>query len=152
MPDSEQGTGRFIRRTLFNDATQFAWLRVREITEPLHPDGADDQLAQRATAAVAADSQALALVPGDAVVGTRAISLQCESAGVEDACDQSGSIRRTVYAYADPDLGPDGRSFLRLLIAGTGNRSIDPAPYRPLTPATARDLLGKLRDGKAISR
>lgn len=138
MPDTEQGTGRFIRQALFEDASLFAWKRVREFAEPIHREGADDRFAERLAAAVARDSQAIALTPAGAVVGTRIVPLQCA------ACDSRGEISRTVYAYADPSAGSDAKSFLRLLISGTEDGTIDAAPYRSLSASESRKLLKTL--------
>lgn len=139
MPDSEQGTGRFIRQALFDDATLFAWNRVREFAEPIHRNGSDDTFSDRIAAAVARDPQAIALTSGGAVAGTRSIALQCST------CDTTGGIQRTVYAYSGPALTPNANAFLRLLIGGTEDGRIQSAPYRPLPPAEARELLKKLQ-------
>jgi phosphate transport system substrate-binding protein len=144
MPDAEQGTGRFIRHALFQDATLFAWNRITEIAEPLRRDGSDDRAGRRIAAAVARDPLALALVPGGSVPGTRAVPLHCEALG-QSLCDSEGALERDVYAYADPALRPDARSFLRLLIGSAPQGTIDPAPYRPLPPGEGREQLDKLR-------
>lgn len=138
MPDAEQGTGRFIRRALFEDATLFAWKRVKEFAEPIHRDYSNDSLGARLAAAVARDSQAIALAPGDPATDMRTIPLQCAR------CDGHGEIDRTVYAYTDSTMRPDAASFLRMLIGDTEDGSIDPAPYRQLPPAEGRELLTKL--------
>jgi len=138
MPDTEQGSGRFIRQALFGDATLFAWSRVKEIAEPIHRDGSDDRLNKRLAAAVARDPQAIALASA-AAAGTRTVPLECP------VCDPSGVIQRTVYAYSDPRLRPDANAFLRLLVTETEDRLIDPAPYRQLPPQAAAELLKRLR-------
>jgi phosphate transport system substrate-binding protein len=145
MPDSEQGTGRFIRSALFGDATLFAWKRVREITEPLHRDGRNDAMGEQLADAVEADPQALAFVPGAAPPGTRTVRVTCLSTQATQPCDSSGMLARTVYAYSDPMLRPDARLFLIMLATGGDRRHVDPAPYRQLTPDRSRELLSKLR-------
>ena len=138
MPDSEQGSGRFIRQTLFGDATLFAWSRVKEIAEPIHRDGSDDLLNERLSAAVARDPQAIALGPGGST-GTKTVPLRCS------VCDPAGTIERAVYAYTDPTLSPSANAFLQLLVSGTEDRLIDPTPYRQLPPAAAAQVLKKLQ-------
>lgn len=145
MPDTEQGSGRFIRSALFNDATLFAWKRMREATEPLHLDGRDDALGKVLADRVAHDRQALALVPGAPLPGTRTVKLTCATNQASRPCEPSGTLVRTVYAYSDPTLRQDARSFLALLVAGGDRRHIDPAPYRQLPPDEIKELLGKLR-------
>ena len=139
MPDTEQGTGRFIRQALFEDATLFAWDRLREFAEPIHRNGSADRFSERIAAAVARDPLAIALTSGGAVAGTRSVPLQCS------ACDTSGGIQRTVYAYSGPVPTPDVSAFLRLLISGAEDKRIAPAPYRPLPLAEARELLKELQ-------
>jgi len=141
IPDSEQGSGIFIRAALLNGATLFAWDRVKEIAEPSHRGSIDDGLGASLAAAVAHDPQALALVPGGATAGTRPVPLEC---GPTLPCDSSGAIERTVYAYADPKPRPDARSFLLLLIDGSRTGSIDPSPYRQLPAGQAQELPRKL--------
>jgi phosphate transport system substrate-binding protein len=145
MPDAEQGTGRFIRGVLFGDATLFAWERVREITEPLHRDGADDAIGKRLADAVAVDPQALALVPGAALPRTRTVPLKCTSTQPPQPCESSGTLGRTVYAYSDPTLSQDARLFLAILVKAGDQRVVEPLPYRHLAPDQTRELLTKLR-------
>lgn len=145
MPDSEQGTGRFIRDTLFQGSTLFAWQRVKEIAEPMHRSGADDTIGRRIAAAVARDPSALALVPGNKVAGTRTVPLICTGIKAASQCDPEGAVTRSIYAYADPHLRPDARAFLVILSSGGDRPRIDPAPYRSLSANEARALLDRLR-------
>ena len=132
MPDTEQGTGRFIRHAVFSDATLFAWKRVREISEPIHRDGSTDAMGHELAAAVAADRQALALVPGAPIAGTRSVRVTCDTRGKAQVCDSKGALERTIYAYCDPKAPPDVRSFLKLLEEGADRELFDIAPYRRL--------------------
>jgi phosphate transport system substrate-binding protein len=142
MPNSEQGTGRFIRDVLFKGSTLFAWERVQEITEPLHRGGVVDGLGARISEAVARDPQALAFLPGNPGPRTRIVPLSCDDSEIASRCDNHGALERSIYAYSDPGLRPIAREFLRILIK-TGDG--DFAPYRQLPANEARELLGKLR-------
>lgn len=145
IPDTEQGTGRFIRDVLFKGSTLFAWDQVREITEPLHRTSIDDRVGNRIAAAVASDPQALAFLPGNPVPGTRAVPLRCEQAEKQAQCDKSGALERSIYAYSDPDLRPDARAFLRLLAGVGADLRIDVTPYRQLPADEARELQSDLK-------
>ena len=144
MPDSEQGTGRFIRDALFQGSTLFAWQRVEEIAEPMHRGGKDDAIGGRIAAAVARDRQALALVPGNPIAGTRAVPLICASIKAASQCDKNGALERSIYAYSDQRLRPEARAFLIILSSGGDQPRIDPAPYRLLPAIEARELLDRV--------
>ena len=144
MPDSEQGTGRFIRDALFQGSTLFAWQRVQELAEPMHRGGGDDTVGERIAAAVARDPQALALVPGNPVAGTRAVPLDCATIKAVSHCDKNGALERSIYAYSDRGLRSGARAFLTILTSGGDRTRIDPAPYRQLPAGEVHALLDRL--------
>jgi phosphate transport system substrate-binding protein len=141
MPDSEQGTGRFIRDALFKGATLFAWDRVKEVSEPVRR-GAVDTFGRRIAQAVARDPQALAFSTEKPVAGTRMVRFTCTDLSSASLCDNKGALDRFIYAYSDPDLRPDARAFLRMLAGAIGPAAINIAPYRKLSGDEARKLLG----------
>lgn len=143
MPDSEQGTGRFIRDALFQGSTLFAWDRVKEVSEPLRR-GAVDAFGNRIAQAVARDPQALAFLTGNPVPGTRVVALTCTDIKRPSPCDGKGALERFIYAYSDPDLRPDARAFLRMMAVSKAQGRIKIAPYRELSADEVRDLLGTL--------
>ncbi|MDB5738624.1 MAG: hypothetical protein JWO65_2292, partial [Sphingomonas bacterium] len=86
LPDTESGTGRFLRHALFGDATAFAWGRVREAADP--------------AARVAGDLSTLALAGGPPPSGTRRIPI-LDGATPRTVDDPRYPLARTVYAYGD---------------------------------------------------
>ncbi|HJP68386.1 MAG TPA: substrate-binding domain-containing protein [Sphingomicrobium sp.] len=141
MPDSEQGTGRFIRDAFFKGATLFAWDRVKEVSEPLHR-GAVDTFGLRIARAVAHDPQAIAFSSGNPVAGTRVVPFTCTDIPSALVCDNKGALERLIYAYSDADLRPGAREFLLMLAGSKGRSAIKIAPYRKLPDNEGRELSG----------
>jgi phosphate transport system substrate-binding protein len=136
LPDTEQGTGRFLRHALFADATAFAWPRVREVTEPLHRDDGGARIA----ALVAKDPDAIALTGGPVLPGTRRVPLLVDGVPVALSAATVGDGRyplaRNIRAYGE--RGNAGiRAFLRFVLGDKGRAVIARGPYLPLDPAAA---------------
>jgi phosphate transport system substrate-binding protein len=148
MPDSEQGTGRFLRHVLFADATLFAWDRVREVAEPLHRDGTADRNGGRIAAMVARDRDALALAPGPAIAGTRTIPIRVDGKDAapdpQSVAESRYPLARSIYAYGDPHPSAEARAFLRFLLGPAGRQAIAAGPYLPLPAADAEAALKEI--------
>lgn len=142
MPDSEEGTGRFIRDALFDGATLFAWSRVREVQEPIHRNGSDDRMGIRLSTMVARDRQALALVPARPAAGTRDVPLTCARATMQ--CGPAVALERTIFAYSDAPPRPEARSFLQMFTAVGAQGAVSLGPYRQLPRNEIQELRRRL--------
>lgn len=116
LPDTESGTGRFLRHALFADATLFAWHRVHE---------------SATSSAVRLDRAALSLADGPVPAGTRAIALR-DGGRLLQRGDSDYPLTRTVFAYGAD--GDDAASrFMEFVRCAEGQALIAGSPYRPLT-------------------
>ena len=143
MPDSESGTGRFLRDTLLKGSGLLAWPSITEIkaASPLRESSAHTRGRILAELARDPDGLAIAWLPGG---GTPVIPvpLGARAAGpymLPDAAtirDGRYPMSRAVYAYLDPQEGVPSaaRQFVRYVLSAKGQASIGPADgYLPLT-------------------
>lgn len=115
LPDTESGTGRFLRHALFGDATLFAWSRVRET---------------RTAAPVARQRHAIALATGPVPAGTKMIALQMTGRAWMPG-EARYPLDRTVCSYgADQDAAAAG--FMDFLVSAQGQALARGSGYRPL--------------------
>lgn len=118
LPNTESGTGRFLRHALFKDATLFAWARVRET---------------RDAAPVVRDRHAIALASGPAPRGTKIIALRMRDRLWKP--DENGyPLGRTIYSYgADGDQA--AADFIDFMAGAEGQRLVRGSSFRPLVQA-----------------
>jgi len=111
MPDSESGTGRFLRARVLADQVQFPWSRVTEVSVS---GPRADQFGARIAAAVARDPQALGVGDPLPVKGTRVLAVVVE--GKAYLPGQAGyPYGRTIMAYDAPSPRPEIGAFVRFL-------------------------------------
>jgi phosphate transport system substrate-binding protein len=157
IPDSDSGTGRFLRDALLGGSALLAWPRITEIRRacllhepPAHTRG-------RILGALARDPYGLAIawLPG----GGQPVSpvpLGAHAAGPyvlpTPAAIRDGRypLGRPVYAYLDPRAGvpSEARQFVRYVLSAQGQDDVARADgYLPLDPRTAARSRARLCAG-----
>lgn len=139
LPDAESGTGRYLRKALLSNATQFDWGRVREVSEPILPVGHDDRLGRTIAQAVAVDPAAMG-VGAAALESTHLVTVDGKSPG-----DADYPFERGVIAYAAPHPQSAAADWLSFIIADTAQAIIARGPYRALRPELASAAVQRLR-------
>jgi phosphate transport system substrate-binding protein len=125
MPDSESGTGRFLRHVVLGDANQLDWSRITEVAEADHRH--PEEMAERIAALVAIDPHAIGLADARPRSGVRAIPV----IGGEVL------LTRTVLAYSDKPQRPEVQQFLAFIRSDAARPIIAASPYRALTSPAA---------------
>lgn len=118
LPDSETGTGQFLRKRLASGRSQLDWRYVQEF------DPSGDGIAR----AVAHNPSMLGLGDGRPYPGTRVIKI-IDGAGHEVRLD------RTVFAYSQPVPRKGASELLAFLAGKAGQALLVQAPYRSLGSA-----------------
>ena len=136
LPDAESGTGRYLRKALLADATQFDWDRVREVSEPALPAGRDDRFNEAIANAVAAEPAALGLGDASPLAGTYIVAVEGRLPG-----DPDYPFERSVIAYTDPHPRSAAADWLAFVTSDAAQAIISRGPYRALRaePASAAD-------------
>lgn len=118
MPNSETGTGQFLRKRLASGRAQLNWRYVRE----LDPSG--DGIAH----AVSNDPYMLGIGDGRPYPGTRVIKI-IDAAGHEVLLD------RTIFAYSQPAPRKGAGELLAFFASREGQALLARSPYRSLGSA-----------------
>lgn len=127
VPDAESGAGRYLRRSVLADATQFDWDRVQEVSEPILPAGHDDRFGEAIAQAVAADPAALGIGDAAPFAGTRVLAVEGR---LPD--DPDYPLDRRVNAYADPRPRAVVADWLAFAAGDAAQAIVARGPYRAL--------------------
>ncbi len=127
LPDAESGTGRYLRKMVLSDATQFDWDRVREVSEPTLPAGHDDRFGQTIALAVAADPAALGIGDASSLAATHIVTVEGLLPG-----DPGYPFERRVNAYADPHPRGAAADWLAFVTSDAAQAIVARGPYRGL--------------------
>jgi phosphate transport system substrate-binding protein len=133
VPDTESGTGRFLRDTVLGGSALLEWPRITEIGSAEPASGAVSHTRGRILSALARDPYGLAIAwlpPGAAPV--KPVPLGVSAAGpyalptvasIRDGCYPLG---RAVYAYLDPsqDAPSEARKFVRYILSPKGQAAV----------------------------
>ena len=145
VPDTESGTGRFLRDTVLGGSALLEWQRITEVGSAAPGSQAARHTRSRILSALAHDPYGLAIAwlpPGAASV--KPVPLGVSAAGpyalptavsVRDGCYPLG---RAVYAYLDPSHGApsEARTFVSYILSAKGQAAVhDSDGYLPLMPA-----------------
>ena len=115
VPNSETGTGQFLRKQLAKGRAQLDWRYVQEF------DPSGDGIAR----AVAHNPSMLGLGDGRPYPGTRVIR-------IIDGAGHEVRLERTVFAYSQPAPRNSAGELLAFLASKEGQALLVRAPYRPL--------------------
>lgn len=118
IPNSETGTGQFLRKRLAGGRAQLDWSHVLEF------DPSGDGIAR----AVAHDPSMLGLGDGRPYPGTRLIS-------IVDKVGHEVRLDRTILAYSQPKPRVGARDLLAFFTSKEGQALLARAPYRSLGSA-----------------
>lgn len=144
VPDTESGTGRFLRDAVLGGSALLEWPRITEVASAAPASEAVSHTRSRILSALARDPYGLAvawLPPGAAPV--RPVPLGVSAGGpyalptvasIRDGCYPLG---RAVYAYLDPSQGApsEARKFVSYILSPKGQAAIhDGDGYLPLMP------------------
>ena len=144
VPDTESGTGRFLRDTVLGGSALLEWPRITEVASAAPASEAVRHTRSRILSALARDPYGLAIAwlpPGAASV--RPVPLGVTAAGpyalptaasVRDGCYPLG---RAVYAYLDPSQGApsEARKFVSYILSAKGQAAVRSSDgYLPLMP------------------
>jgi phosphate transport system substrate-binding protein len=140
LPDAESGTGRFLRKALLSNATQYDWGRVHEISEPTLSAGHDDRLGRTIAQAVAADPAALGIGDASPLAGTHVVAVEGRLPGAPHY-----QLDRRVNAYADPHPRDAVTGWLSFLTSDAAQAIIAHGPYRALRAEPASAAVQRLR-------
>ncbi|MDE2412673.1 MAG: substrate-binding domain-containing protein [Sphingomonadales bacterium] len=127
VPDTESGTGRFLRAAALDGQVQLPWNRVAEFA-PVRFD--DDGYTARIAAAVARDCAALGVGDAAPMAGTRVLAIVVEGKALLPG-DTGYPLARSIVAYGDSAPRPAVSAFFRFLETPAARTMIADAGYRP---------------------
>ncbi|MBW4050914.1 MAG: hypothetical protein HIU85_05525 [Proteobacteria bacterium] len=145
MPDTESGTGRFLRATVLGGSALLEWPRINEVASAAPESEAVLHTRSRILGALARDPYGLAIAwlpPGAGPV--KPVPLGVNAAGpyvlptaatVREGCYPLG---RDVYAYLDPGAGApsEARRFVSYILSAKGQAAVHGGDgYLPLMRA-----------------
>ena len=130
IPDTESGTGRFLRSMALADAVQLDWSRVREVGES-KPDRTRDNFGTEIAAIVAKDTAALGVGDSSPLAGTRVLAVMVDGQPRMPG-DAAYPLKRVVLGYSDPEPRPDAAAFLQFIHSEAAQRLIASSGYRAL--------------------